>query len=215
MEFGNTYAVKAQRREAADGLDDFPTPPWAARAFFEYVYPRMFGASPELLLGWEPAANRGQMASVMREYLGAVMASDVQDYGVGYPVHDFLSASPTPFDARPSIVVTNPPFRLAAAFVRRAMDVAKLGCAVLVRTAWTESHDRYALFRDHPPSMIAQFVERVPMVKGRLDRKASTATAYCWIVFRRGTQPDTTRWMHIPPCRKALERETDYADNPA
>jgi hypothetical protein len=34
------------------------------------------------------------------------------------------------------------------------------------------------LFRDPPPSIIAQFVERMPIVKGRSDRDASTATSY-------------------------------------
>ncbi len=33
-------------------------------------------------------------------------------------------------------------------------------------------------FKLNPPSRFAQFTERVPMVKGRVDKKASTATGY-------------------------------------
>jgi hypothetical protein len=47
------------------------------------------------------------------------------------------------------------------------------------------------------------------MVKGRLDKSASTATGYCWLVWeaKRASRP---RLVWIPPCRKSLEREGDY-----
>lgn len=73
---------------------------------------------------------------------------------------------------------------------------------------------------DRPPAVVAQFVERVPMVKGRLDAKASTATSYCWLVWTNRAhgweQPDWapkgghSAFMWIPPCRKSLERPDDY-----
>jgi hypothetical protein len=47
------------------------------------------------------------------------------------------------------------------------------------------------------------------MVKGRLDKSASTATGYCWLVWekqRRGAP----KLVWIPACRRALEREGDY-----
>jgi hypothetical protein len=47
-----------------------------------------------------------------------------------------------------------------------------------------ESSGRYeGIFSRTPPAAFAQFVERVPMVKGRLDRKASTATGYAWLIW--------------------------------
>jgi len=56
---------------------------------------------------------------------------------------------------------------------------------------------------------VAQFSERVPMVRGRLDAKASTATGYAWVVWRKPLdQPTGLVW--IPPCRKGLERLNDY-----
>jgi hypothetical protein len=47
------------------------------------------------------------------------------------------------------------------------------------------------------------------MVKGRLDRRASTATGYCWLVWDKESS-GSTQLVWIPPCRKALEREDDY-----
>lgn len=207
MAQNTTHAVMAQRREAHDSLDDFPSPPFAGRALCAHVLPQFVAEPLADLTAWEPAANRGYLARPLAEYFGRVVCSDVHDYGVGYEVLDFL------MPIRPvvvsDLVITNPPFRLATQFVRRAMSVSRLGCAVLVRGTWMETIDRYQLFQEHPPAVIAQFAERVPMVKGRYDPKASTATAYAWVVFLHGATD--TRWRHIPPCRKALEKQEDWA----
>ena len=81
-------------------------------------------------------------------------------------------------------VITNPPFNLAEDFVVRALTVARQGVAILARTVFIESVGRYErLFEPSPPAIFAQFVERVPMVRGRLDQKASTATGYAWFVW--------------------------------
>ena len=66
------------------------------------------------------------------------------------------------------------------------------------------------LYSKNPPSFIAHFAERVPMVKGRCDPGASTATSYSWFVWMMGDAEPRTIW--IPPCRKRLEREGDYAE---
>lgn len=220
-----SHAVMAQRHEAGTSLDDFPTPPWGTRAGIEHALYRSdvpFRLPPaQGLTVWEPTANRGHMVTPLREYFGTVIGTDVHDYGAGFAVHDFLLPVPArDFD----LVITNPPFRLATAFVRRAMQVARLGCAVLVRGTWMETVERYELFGEHPPALVAQFAERVAMVKGRLLdpsrlypdpetgklKRPSTATAYAWIVWHRGTTETRMRW--IPPCRRQLEREGDYPE---
>jgi hypothetical protein len=48
------------------------------------------------------------------------------------------------------------------------------------------------------------------MVKGRLDKTATTATSYAWLVWEKKAAPAHPRLMWIPPCRKRLERATDY-----
>lgn len=199
-----SHAVMAQRYEAADSADDFPTPPWATRALIEHV----IGADEvRELTVLEPACGRGYMARPLGEYFASVEASDAFRYGFG--VHrDFLSY---PFAAKShDWVITNPPFRLAEEFVDRALTVARKGVAILARTVFLESVGRYeGIFRDRPPTKFAQFTERVPMVKGRVDAKASTATGYAWFVWE--TSGAAPRLMWVPPCRKSLERPGDYA----
>ncbi len=122
------------------------------------------------------------MAKVLKEYFKQVRCSDAFDYGYA-PVRDFLDV---PYETNAvDWVITNPPFRLAEEFIARSLLVARRGVAILARTVFLESVGRYQrLFEHSPPDIFAQFVERVPMVKGRLDAKASTAGRICSINAR-------------------------------
>lgn len=160
-----SHAVMAQRTEPHDSLDFFPTPPWATRALCEYVL-GLAGC-----IAWDPACGRGDMVRPLQEYALAVAGSDVHDYGVGFPIHDFLMPFLPDGIGHVEWIITNPPFRLGERFLRRALDVADRGVAML-------------------------------------DRTASTATSYAWIVWAHGHTDPRMRW--IPPCRKALDRDGDW-----
>lgn len=203
---GNTsHAVRAQRNEAHDSLDDFPTPPWATRALCEQL-----GDVSQMSVR-EPAANRGHMARPLEEYFAEVLASDVHDYGAGYQRLDYLFPGQI---GMTDWTITNPPFRLAQQFIERALGLSRVGVATLVRTVFLEGVRRHRdLFDVWPPFAVYQFTERVPMHKGKLTATGSTATAYCWIVWHVGEIPETRmRW--IPPCRNRLERAKDYPPEP-
>ena len=207
MSQNRSHAVMAQRAEPHDSLDFFPTPWWATRALCEHVLPSTGRHA------WDPACGRGDMVRPLQEYFRAAAGSDVHNYGAGFFQHDFLMPFlPYEFGCT-DWIITNPPFRLGVEFARRALqlmaeEAVEKGVALLVRTAFLEGVERHRLFTDHPPAIVAQFAERVPMVKGRLDRTASTATSYAWIVWARGNTDTRLRW--IPPCRKALERADDW-----
>tara|TARA_R110000787_G_scaffold19874_7_gene59147 strand:+ start:27 stop:674 length:648 start_codon:yes stop_codon:yes gene_type:complete len=206
-----SHAVMSQRIEAHDSLDDFPTQPWATRAFVEHVL-KAIGVDPQNLTAWEPACNRGFMARPLAEYFKHVHTSDIFDYGWQGQQRtcDFLWP-----DSEPSgpidWVITNPPFRLAQQFIQRGLSVARDGMAVIVRSQFSEGINRYnEIYGPNPPNVEVHYAERVPMVKGRCDPKASTATAYSWFVWRKNAERLPSIW--IPPCRKALERDGDYDD---
>lgn len=224
MSQNTSHAVMAQRVEPHDSLDDFPTQPWATRALMEHVIiPRHKFLTPAADLkanrtAWEPACNRGHMVKPLQEYFRRVYASDIHDYSAEWPdqerVVDFLfSGSESACIEAQGVdwIITNPPFRLAVEFIHRAFDLRpRRGVAVIVRTSFLESVGRYeGLFSKFPPSVIAQFTERVPMVKGRLTATGSTATAYCWLVWIMDQPGIEFCW--IPPCRKRLEKLGDYA----
>jgi hypothetical protein len=208
-----SHAVMAQRSEALDSLDDFPTPPWATRALIEHVIGMQKDLSQMTCL--EPACNRGFMSIVLEEYFGQVISSDVHPYGYG-EVADFLGENDDPNGliaaAGVDWIITNPPFRLGEAFILKALSKARRGVAMLTRTVFIESVGRYErIFSQVPPTKFAQFTERVPMVKGRLDKRASTATGYCWLVWdKKSRSKSKSQLVWVPPCRKVLERESDY-----
>lgn len=209
-------AVMARRSTAPDSLDFFPTPPWATRALLVDVFGKYVDHEPQSC--WEPAAGEGHMAEVLREFLPLVHASDVHDYGKGYPVGSFvggaldLDRATCPF--APEWVITNPPFNLAAEFVDQALEVATVGVAFLLRTTWLESEDRWqSVFRLRAPRLVAQFVERCPMVQGRWDPRKRSATAYAWFIWDVA-RPDReeSRVVWIPPGRRSVHtRPADIA----
>lgn len=210
MKPAGSYAVMAQRTEAPDSLDFFPTPPWATRALVECVL-RNLGIGLENATVWEPACGAGHMSRVLQEYAAKVIASDVHDYGIGAEIGSFVGIGPDVITSRHAQwIITNPPFNLAEQFLERARTEAQ-GVAMLVRTAWLEGGERYrTIFAKHPPSVVALFSERVPMVKGRWDPKASTATSYCWCIWHRGALAPGPRLMWIPPGQR--QRLTDFRD---
>jgi hypothetical protein len=201
-------AVMAQRREPPDALDYFPTPPWATRALFRHVLPAI--DVNVIRTAWEPACGEGHMAAVIGETVTEqVIASDIFDYGFGQAPHDFLQDGPL---IGPEWIITNPPFVAACEFTLRALDLASDGVAMLGRTTWIEGKGRYEkLFRDRPPTLYAPFVERVPMVKGRWDPAAATATSYAWCMWQIGAAR-SKQILWIPPgCRRELTRPDDVS----
>jgi len=210
MSQNTSSAVMQQRVEPHDSLDFFPTPPWATRALCEYL------AIVDPMLStkrvWEPACGEGHMLRPLSEYFELVYGSDIAPYGHG-AVRDFLFPGDEPaFDW----IITNPPFRLGEQFAQTMIDRAREGCAILVRTNFLEGIGRYIdLFSQLKPHAILQFTERVPMHKGKLDQFGSTATSYCWIIWKcRPHRPHSQSmpiFVWIPPCRKRLERPDDYA----
>ena len=204
---GMSYAVAARRYDPFDGPDDFPTPPWATRALCEHV---LIDYDLTKQSVWEPACGRGYMSRTLEEYFAQVTETDLFDYGRG-GLCNFLD-----FDCdikKHDWIITNPPFKHAEKFIRKAFEYAQTGVAMLVRTSFLEGVNRYkTIFGDFDtrPTIVAQFSERVPMVKGRVDRKASTATSYCWIVWELERHPTCVQMDWIEPCRKLLERDDDY-----
>jgi len=219
MTQNTSHAVMAQRHEPTDSIEDFPTPPWATRALLEHVLiphcmPRMRLLKQTV---WEPSCNRGYMAKPLGEYFEVVAATDIADYGWSGQdkVLDFLGPTATPTavlgETWADWVISNPPFNLAEEFIGRAFVYSRYGFAMLVRSTFAEGIGRYnRLFRDRPPSIDAQFVERVPMQKGRVNRKGKTATAYSWMVWSSEITVGATKRLWIPPCRNKLEMDSDY-----
>ena len=148
---------------------------------------------------WEPACGVGHMAKVLAEYFGTVHASDIHPYGYGSTCDFFDETAVQNVDW----IITNPPFNRAEEFATKALSMARRGVAIFARSVFAESVGRHErLFSRMPPTKVAQFVERVPIVKGRLDAKASTATGYAWFVWEKPLRIGT-EYVWIPAISKS------------
>jgi hypothetical protein len=176
-------------------LEYFPTPPWAARAGGELIRQ----LDPGDWVCWEPACGQGHMAHGLADYFTQVHATDIHDFSADGPLAgpggdawqrqpplDFLSPEADRIDGA-DWIVTNPPFKPAAEFVRLGLKRARRGVAIFARSGWLETLGRYELFfgSQTPLSVEAPFFERVPLALGGWDPDGSTATPYSWFLFMK------------------------------
>ncbi len=217
-------AVMASKRSAADtaaleerdpraGLQYFPTPPWATRAFLAAAGIELAGARV-----WEPMCGSGHMAAVLEEAGASVYASDIYPHGygdVGSFVGGGLDANvlPRPWPETGDWVITNPAFSLAVATIERGLMVAE-NIAILARTQWLETPEREQLFARYRFEVWV-YADRVPMAEFAWKPSGSTATSYAWFVLRKGRMDmtdGTARFDgHIIPsgARRAFTRPDD------
>lgn len=188
-------------------LDYFASPPWSSRAGAELI--RKLDQNARVV--WEPACGDGIMAKCLAETFDEVIATDIYTQGFGQP-RDFLAELSADHNPICDWVVTNPPFGHAEKFIRVGFARARRGVAVLCRLALLESRSRYdALFQKPGLTVLAPFVERVPMQLGPWNPTCSTATAYAWFIFMRGKPfGEHPIVMPFPPgTRDRLSRKDD------
>ena len=106
-----------------DDHDFYVEPAWCSE--------RLFAVEPFTGLIWDPAAGSGTILRAARAAGLSNFASDIAEHGYG-PRQDFLTA---PAPAAVFSVVTNPPFRLARAFVERALTLGAVKTVIIFPTA--------------------------------------------------------------------------------
>jgi hypothetical protein len=134
---------------------------------------------------WEPAAGRGAIVRVLRDYGHEVTASDVINYGVGLDfVRDFFAESKAPTGCR--AIISNPPYRFAAAFASHALDLMPR-VYLLLRLAFMESVRRTELLEHRGLARIHVFRNRLPFLHrdNWTGPRASSAIAFAWYVWDR------------------------------
>lgn len=184
---------------AARADDLYQTPPEATAALLEAEN------LPQRL--WEPACGPGAIVDVLRGSGRQVIASDLVDYGAT-PIgahwrRDFLMESKAPEGTQ--AIVTNPPFKLGAQFVRHALTLAPL-VIMLLRLAFLESETRSDLLDGGQLARVLVFKNRLPMMH-RADYdgpKNGSAIAFAWFVWDRNNTTPTMlkRLSWVPLCGK-------------
>jgi len=93
---------------------------------------------------WEPACGQNHMVNVISDFGYQVMGTDIQD-GV-----DFLNAD---LPEGTDWIITNPPFNVSEAFIKRCIHHRK-PFALLLKSQYWHASKRTKLFRDYPPKFV-------------------------------------------------------------
>ena len=106
------------------------------------------------------------------------------------------------FEGFPKVdcILTNPPYKYATEFVKRALQLVNDGGSVVMflKLTFLEGKKRYnEIFKTSPPRYVFQFVERQKCApNGDFSKIESSAVAYCWLIFEKGWYGDTIiKWI--------------------
>jgi hypothetical protein len=150
---------------------------------------------------WEPAAGRGAIARVLQAAGHTVYASDWRCYGFGIGGLDFLHTDAVP--AGCTAIVTNPPYKIANAFVRHAVALCPL-VVMLMRLPFLESDGRRDILDESCLARVHVFRNRLPMLHrdGWTGNRASSSIAFAWFVWDRSHSGPATidRISWVPSC---------------
>jgi len=172
-----SHATQSVRHSNLDrGRDLYETPACATEALLR--------VEQLPLRIWEPAAGRGAIVDMLRRRGHTVVASDVVDYGELDFVADFLTTVLPPAGCR--TIITNPPYRIAADFVRHALDLVP-DVHLLLRLAFLESIGRTDILEKRGLRVVRVFRRRLPMMDrdGWSGPRASSAIPFAWFSWSR------------------------------
>ena len=148
---------------------------------------------------WECACGEGHLAKKLIEYGYSVKATDLIDRGYGEGGVDFLACK----DRFEGDILTNPPYKYAAEFSLKALDLVPDGNKVFMflKLTFLEGKKRYdELFSKYPPKKIYVFSQRVLCAKNAdfdgMKAGGGSAVAYAWYVWEKGYTGDTVvKWI--------------------
>lgn len=145
---------------------------------------------------WEPCAGLGHIAGVLRSHGYVVRESDILTRGRDIEKLDFLRCDELAVE---SDIITNPPYKIATAVIRKAMNVVAEGyrVAMWLRILYLESMERKRLFEKYPPERVWISSKRIPCaINGDFQHITSSAQGYMWLIFRKGYEGATEiRWF--------------------
>ena len=196
MDIMYTFGINDPRRAKHDY---YPTPPEVTRALLRVE------EFPGPIL--EPCAGQGHIVRELEAAGYDVWSNEL------YPQDGFAPDERTNFlewddTALCRSVVTNPPYRQAEAFVRRAIDLDIKKHAWLLRFQFIGGARRYELFREYPPRRLWVFSRRVQVSEMGLVNPVGGMIVYAWWIWERSfTGAPEIRWF--PPDAVVDSRTVD------
>lgn len=147
---------------------------------------------------WECACGKGHLSKVLEAYGYEVISTDLiyRGFGDSEPL-DFLKETLGDFEGD---IITNPPYRYALEFVKKALESVKIGrkVAMFLKLQFLEGKGRKQFFQSNPPKTIYVSSSRLTCaINGEFEKITSSAVAYAWFVWEKGFHGDPViRWIN-------------------
>lgn len=172
--------VESMRRHERKPADFYPTPPEAVVALMQAL-----GLPAGAMIG-EPACGNGKIVMALA-YMGyPCIATDLRNTGFGGHGIDFLDpANDWRWDGVDAMI-TNPPFKLADAFIRRAVTLAPV-VAMLLKSNFFHAGKRVKLWDDCTPTGQLPVSWRLAFLEK--ERGKSPLMDCTWFVWDRSKPP--------------------------
>ena len=171
----------------------------------EYDYYATEPKAMELLLAeetfssniWECACGEGHLSKVLESKGYKVRSTDLIYRGFGEAESvDFLKEIET-FDGD---IITNPPYRYALDFVKKALSLVADGqkVAMFLRLQFLEGKRRKQFFLENPPKRVYVSASRLNCaLNGDFGKADTSAIAYAWFVWEKGYKGDSIiKWIN-------------------
>lgn len=171
-------AMVGKARYARAENDAYYTPAWCTEALLRHWWP-----NGDV---WEPAAGRGDIAAVLEAEGIEVRATDLVPFD-GAPMvrlqsdMDFLTCLPV--KSATFSIITNPPYKKAEAFIRKALELTGRGrgaVAMLLRNEYDCAKSRQTLFEQAPFARKIVLTTRPKWIEGS---KGSPRHNYSWFIW--------------------------------
>ena len=165
--------------------DFYPTPPHAT---LELLKVEKFEGN---IL--EPACGEGHISKVLIENGYEVISSDLEQTGYGESGIDFLFFNSKKYDN----IITNPPYKLAADFVKVALNNANYKVAMLLKINFLEGVTRREFLKNSPLKYVYVFSRRISLTRHGNPMENKGMITYAWYVWEIGYEGEPIiRWVN-------------------
>ena len=161
-------------------MDFYPTPADVTHALIDHLEKHLMIGKGQWI--WEPACGDGAMAEVFIERGYHVFCSDIRDTGYKdqRSIRDFIAD--VMWDVNTEWIITNPPFNVSEAFIRRCLiDRLNRPFALLLKSQYWHSMKRNTLFYERKPMFVCPLSWR-PAFGGK---GKSSLMDFVWTIWGR------------------------------
>ncbi len=144
---------------------------------------------------WECCNGLGHLSDVLSSNGYNVRKSDIINYSDDdTEIIDFLKYE----NNYNGDIITNPPYKDAEAFIKKAHSVISDGnkIAMFLKITFLATQKRYELFQEYPPKTIYIMSKRYSCAKNGDFENSNGTVDYCWIIWEKGYNGNTElKWI--------------------